>query len=523
MHEPCSLGFFAFDNNDALTRLSQTNQVAYLREYLRDLGTQSIIEEPNYFDRDYLSEFSSFYAISSRGYPNICKRLHFFAEPIGRPQLEAALGGDPENRALLEKAYVGFCVIRPIPSAPLGRTVLALYPDDSGRPPRIASPARNYKSHLGGLELSVTGLAWQQQDTGVAACATIGVWTMLHSSAFDEHHAIPTTADITKAAHKSASLGNRIFPSVGLSIYQLAEAIKENGLSPVICQGDTNGIDADAGRIFFSHERFASTCAAFIRSGYPVLVIGPLDGRGPHAQCAVGFRDTPSNLDHSGFVSIADAGVEHLYIHDDNLGPNVRFRICTNDQGHVFLKADPPPPRYDGERQKSPTMTYPILWPQQLVVAVHNDLRTSPDQLHVAGTRMAALLNRILTHLGLGDQFCSLVFGSRFIALTDYCGGELERMLMDSPNTLSQVRLKLLEKCPPMSLHLGLVRISLSDSTPFVDILFDTTDSDRNHPVFAHLSFFPLAAQVIEEILPSLKGNPDVLIPEFGIPVRAFS
>lgn len=516
MHEACDLGFFEFDSGDPLERLPQTSQVSYLREYLRDLGILAVIEEPNYFDRDYLAEFSAFYAISARGYPNICRRFHFFRAPVGRGHLEAALGGERNALEMMQASYAGFSVIRPIPSAPLGRAVLALYPnDDSGRPPRIFDPARQYKTHIGGIELLVDGLAWQQQDTGVAACATIGVWTMLHSSAFDEHHAIPTTADITKAAHKSASLGDRMFPSVGLTIYQLAEAIKEHGLSPVVCQGDFK----QAGG--FSRERFASTCAAFIRSGYPVLILGRFyDGAG-HAQCAVGFRDAPPLLD--GPVSMADNAVDHLYIHDDNLGANVRFRICTDDTRRVFLKADPPPPRYGGERQQSPTLTYPELWPETMVVAVHNDLRTSPDCLHIAGTKMATLLSQILHQLGAAVPSCSLVFGSRFIALTDYCGSELGRMLGGDSRILARVRLKLLEGCPPLSLHLGLVRISLTDSTPFVDILFDTTDSDRNHPVFAHLSYSPLAAQVIEEIVPALQDTPPIERPKFGIAVRAFA
>jgi hypothetical protein len=135
---------------------------------------------------------------------------------------------------------------------------------------------------------------------------------------------------------------------------------------------------------------------------------------------------------------------------------------------------------------------------------------------------MASVLSQVLNLLGPEISSKNLVFGSRFIALTDYCGGELERMLGADPDTLARVRLTLLESCQPMSLHLGLVRISLTDSTPFVDILFDTTDSDRNHPVFAHLSFSPLAAQVVEEILPGLSGTPHVEIPEFGFPVRAF-
>lgn len=153
MHGPCPLRFSEFDNNDPLGQLAQTNQVAYLREYLRDLGVKAVVEEPNYFDRDYLAEFSAFYAISARGYPNICKRLHFFCAPVERVQLEAALGGDADALRNLQDSYAGFSVIRPIPSAPLGRTVLALYPNDNaGRPPRIFDPARKYKAHIGGIK-----------------------------------------------------------------------------------------------------------------------------------------------------------------------------------------------------------------------------------------------------------------------------------------------------------------------------------------------------------------------------------
>jgi hypothetical protein len=394
----------------------------------------------------------------------------------------------------------------------------ALYPDKTPERPRITNPARIYKIHLAGIELSLSGIAWQQQDTGVAACATIGVWSMLHSSAFDDHHAIPTTAEITKAAHKTASLGSRIFPSVGLSIHQLAEAIKEHDLSPIICQGDIG----NEGQYFFSKERFSATCAAFIRSGYPVLVIGPLEGHGLHAQCMVGFRDAPAlPVSLTSAVRLFDASIEHVYIHDDNLGPNVRFRIYEDDNKRVYIKTDPPPPLYGGTRLYTPTEGYFSLWPQQLIVAVHNDLRTSPDQLHLAGLRKADLLNTIIAQLKIINGI-PLVLGSRFIRLTDYLGRELERLLNSNPECLSRVRFQLQDECPPMSLHLGLIRISLADSTPLLDVLFDTTDSDRNHPVFAHLNFSELAAQVVDELVPLYRSQilPDVA--DFGIAINAF-
>jgi len=51
--------------DDPLVELQDLPQAQYLRWYLADLGAQAAIIEPHYFDRDYLSEFASFYCTSS--------------------------------------------------------------------------------------------------------------------------------------------------------------------------------------------------------------------------------------------------------------------------------------------------------------------------------------------------------------------------------------------------------------------------------------------------------------------------
>ena len=40
-----------------------------------------------------------------------------------------------------------------------------------------------------------------------------------------------------------------------------------------------------------------------------------------------------------------------------------------------------------------------------------------------------------------------------------------------------------------MSLHIGVIRFALSNSTPLMDLIYDTTDTDRNCPVFAHVVY----------------------------------
>ena len=479
----------------------------------------------HYFDRDYLSEFAAFYSLSSRGYSNTCRRLHFFSSDVSRDLFISAVSNEERVKSQLADTYLGFSVIRPIPATPLGCTVLRWYPAKAQESRRITDPCRLYHCHVAGLTLSVMGLAWQQQDSAVGACATIGLWSMLHSSSFDNDRSAPTTAQITRAAHRAAVNGSRVFPSEGLTIIQLLEAIKRYRLAPFAISGDVlpnafssnnQSIQLRAG---FSKERFSSICASFIRSGFPVLAIGLSVGVGRHAVCITGFRElSPGSIEPSA-VKAADESIQHLYIHDDNLGPNVRFAVSTRSQfGQVILIADPPEGKRKGSN-KSPTLGHPHFIPQQLVVCTHEELRTSPDKLNGKGLEIGAAfaheMNRLLT---LADRDRRGVFYScRFMLIRDYLGKELGSMFPGEASgaLLGRIRMELTECVVPMSKYVGVVRISLQDATPVLDVLFDTSDSDLNHPVFAHLSFGLNICHIVN-------GIDGFEQDRFGVQIRAF-
>ena len=382
----------------------------------------------------------------------------------------------------------------------------------------------------------VKGLAWQQQDSGVGACATISLWSMLHSSAFDDHHAIPTTADITRNAHKKHSYGTRVFPSKGLNILQIDEAIKEQGLIPLITEGDVKNLAGQT--IGFSRDRFSSTCSSFIRSGYPVLIVASLKtivGVEKHAICNVGFRSCVPSRGDPAIPDLADSNIEILYVHDDNLGPNVRLRIGVDtemirdwsktgamDARQVAsLRPEAPPSRKRQSPSSSPTDNYGTFIPTQLIVAAHSDIRTDPDTLHKAALRHVSDMAAIINHLAETNKLAKLSFAVsyRFIRVTDYLGPELESRLggasKSSRKVLSSVRLALSENVNPMSLHIAVVRIGLADATILADILYDTTDSDRNHPIFAHVAYHDVVANTIEVLQAAQKGD-------YGVGVRAY-
>ncbi|MBX2883044.1 MAG: hypothetical protein KTR32_24035 [Granulosicoccus sp.] len=524
MHLASSLIFRDFDERFQ-TEFPSSRQFRYLCCYLRDLGVVSIVEEPHYFDRDYLSEFAAFYSVSSRGYSNSCRRLHFFSARIDRELFVAAVSNQDKARWTLHSEYLGFCVIRPITATPLGCTVLRWYPQTSPDTLRITEPCRDYHCHVAGLTLRVNGLAWQQQDSAVGACATIGLWSMLHSSSFDNDRTAPTTAEITQAANMTAVTGSRVFPSEGLTIIQLLEAIKRYRHAPFAISGDirpaagitnTDSVERNAG---FSKERFSSTCASFIRSGYPILAIGELVGVGRHAMCITGFRELPPGPIEASAVKAADEAIEHFYIHDDNLGPNVRFGVHTRSQfGQVNLIADPPGYKRAGSNP-SPTLDHPHFIPQQLVVCTHEELRTSPDKLNGKGLEIGAAfieeMNRLLI---MSDRpLRGVYYSCRFMLISDYLDRELGSMFRNqaSGQLLGRLRMELSERVVPMSKYVGVVRISLEDATPVLDVLFDTSDSDVNLPVFAHLSFGLNVCRIVEEIEGFETGR-------FGVQIKAF-
>jgi hypothetical protein len=192
-------------------------------------------------------------------------------------------------------------------------------------------------------------------------------------------------------------------------------------------------------------------------------------------------------------VARDDANVNIVYLHDDNLGPNARFRIVdVDDPAGVTIDLHPeaPPPMNGAWPTTNPTQSYGTLTPVELVVAVHHELRTAPLALQRAAIESSAWLPDILEHDTVEEHAATgMLVGSRFLRLQDYVDGELRRALRQRPaDVLARARLELWEKVPPMSLHIGLVRVSLG-TVPMMDVLFDTSDSDRHLKPTAYVAY----------------------------------
>src|SRR5258708_4041125 len=206
-------------------------QLSYIERYLRSAEPRclSVVIERYYIDRDFIDDYSAFYSTSLYAYPNWCQRIHFFSidktqvrrelRKLSRLGAENGVGNgslvyERACESFSEDAYMGFCVIKPLLGSPVGRTVLRHYKEDAGQGLlRKFNCTRHYKINLLGIELTICGLVFQQQDVGVSACATTAVWSSLSKTKDFEDISTPTPAQITRLASQYLLPFGRPMPS----------------------------------------------------------------------------------------------------------------------------------------------------------------------------------------------------------------------------------------------------------------------------------------------------------------------
>lgn len=323
--------------------LSNTH-FAYLEEYFAKVNVQTALFESDYIDKDYLEDYARYYAKCFQEYPKRCVRIHFFNQAFDKPWLEKHVNNFHRNPSSnsLNDSYVGFVVIRPIPFTLFGRTCLETWQkgeDDENQFPII----REYKVHLLGMELSVRSLAFQEQDNAVSACATTALWSAFHGTEMLFHHHIPSPYEITHNATRLITDYAKVaFPNNGLLPSQMAHAIKEEGLEPLMTD-------------FISVGYLKAQINAYLRGGIPIIMGMQLCYKndmhkeeipkiGDHAVTITGSRIIPHRIqEFRPLENQADtpdirkmylysSKIETIYVHDDQLGPFAEMKFDSDEQ-----------------------------------------------------------------------------------------------------------------------------------------------------------------------------------------------
>ncbi|HLM42609.1 MAG TPA: hypothetical protein VK458_02025 [Myxococcaceae bacterium] len=476
-------------------------QVSYLQRYASRLGARTLVIEEHYVDRHFTEEFSLYYARCLKPPSSVCQRIHFFAHELTNGQLDALLkracesvAGKEAVETELNTFYLGFVVIRPVPHVPIGRSILRPLEDRAER--RILSTTRN-TVHLLGLELELTGLAFQQQDRAVGACATAALWMAMSRAARLEGSRAPTPAFIAEAASRAISEG-RPLPSRGLTFGQITSAVRECGFAPEVL------------RVTGSPGNFLAMVFCYLRSGIPVvLVIGNDDTGEAHAVTAVGYRLGPPRSEFEPMLptqrlATRSMRIEQLYVHDDQLGPYARaslqLRPIPLHQGEagttqgLYLDVE----RDEGE-SKEPQLV------RVAIIPVYPKLRVSAEDIWPMATHFTG----VIEYQREEDTVECEMF---FIRAGSYLE-ELVKLRAEHDLSLPEERLVLFMKTVALSRWVCVIRWWSGDERPLADFLYDTTDVVREPArVESHL----LGMVALE---PGLRSHLVVYGGDWGVPV----
>ncbi len=273
--------------------------------HLRVLNAKSYVIEHPYIDQDYSADYAQFYARTFRTYERHCKRVHFFSQDIS-PLLQRPLSTTQLSSLgdFAEQTYRGFCAIRPLSTAPIGRTVLKARVANGFNMEATVTCRAGFDAHLLGASLQVTGTSFLQQDTRVGACAQVAIWAgMRHMHARYGYNWV-SVADITRFARPPSATEAASLPNASdrLSSDSMVRAIAEAGYQP-LC--------------LFSRPDIGSAILPYVESGIPVILGLDIGGSVGHAVTVIGRvfakQENPTNqaIDY----------VPAFIVHDDQSGP----------------------------------------------------------------------------------------------------------------------------------------------------------------------------------------------------------
>lgn len=465
----------------------------YLKKYLREgLKTSSIVLEEGYISKDFLEDYTSYYAQCFEAYPKVCKRVHFFDLEFSEADFGSALLNSDYKPEIWD-SYLGFIVVKPIPSKIIGYTVLRTYTEGEGEDLQLRNfwGTRDYPIHLFGKELYIKSLAFQEQDSVLAACATTAVWSMLNKASINHHTILKSPSQITRDADRMSSDGSRLFPNKGLSILQICQSILNSGLVCEVKQPDIYVLDKEGKRIgtCVSKTYLNKIVNAYSPIGIPIILGISVPNGGQHALHAIavsGFKQiTPSFEPPKKEISWLANNIEKFYAHDDQWGPFARL-LFNNEQ-------DLETPWTEIDEWKRPSRVTNIVLP------LYPKIRISYEDIEAA----VLGLDRILT-LFFGEKtIADLVWDIKIRYSQDFKADIRKSTL---PN---EQRLNLIKESMPKYVWQATCYIA---GVKVFDFTFDATD-------VTHGMIGRNVLVYIEEVIPTLKSflikNKTVLVPLF--------
>lgn len=449
----------------------------YFRDYFSALKARTIVVEEHYVDRDYLEDFIGYYGRCFSPPDRYCVRIHFFRSSFVAEDLDSFLANQSDRKSFLRsklnsKQYLGFVVVKPLPQTFIGRTCLRTYPTASTG--RHFPALRDYDVNLFGVPLTVRSLAYQEQDTEVARCATAALWSTFQGTAKRFGHPVPTPIEITKHAMSIHGNQSRTLPAKdGLTLEQMGDAIRKMNLEPHFSEVP-------------KREYLQAEAYAYLRAGIPVVMVASLvdtqdklkkrrdRGKwyGCHALVLTGYHMSNQSVLTFGDTSMywRATRVDKFYAHDDQVGPFSRLVLSGNgsfyeweDEHRRSMRTYFMESSWSGESEELGSV---LVVPETIIVPLYPKMRITFREALAGMKEFASLLG----NLGMFGYVSLPGVLEWDLYLTT--GSELKSELFEGQMISGSYAQEILTQSMPRFLWRA---IAYQNDAPVLELLFDAT------------------------------------------------
>lgn len=257
----------------------------------------TIIQETYHIDKSFRDTYYMYFSNQHFHMDRYSRRLSFVRGVIG---YENFFSLDEKEQEDIQKAFMGSCVINPLVSGAIGRTLIAprWLLDKESNPAYIR--LSEFKIHVLGKEFSVRAFPFRMQDQETMRCTEVTLLNLLefYSNSYNDYKSV-VPKDIIENEQRHSH--ERVLPSRGITYPILTKVLSDFGFSPrlynlsAVERFNLSGMTQD--------DELKRWLHYYIESGIPVaLNLLPISGNAPgHSMVCIGHGHFKKELIRKAF------------------------------------------------------------------------------------------------------------------------------------------------------------------------------------------------------------------------------
>lgn len=247
----------------------------------------TIVQEFYHIDKSFRDSYYMYFSNQHFQVKRYSRRLSFFQSELGWNDFFG------ETAKELESLFMGSCVINPLTTGAIGRTLI--YPKYILKTTPVYMRLSEFVLHIYGKKLTVRAFPYRMQDEETMRCGEVTLLNLLeyYSNSYNDYRAV-APSDILNTEQKHNH--ERVLPARGITYPILTKVLSEFGFSPRLY--NLTSIDSFSLSQVTQTDELKRWLHYYIESGIPVaLNLMPVGTSGPgHSIVCIGHGQAKRTL-----------------------------------------------------------------------------------------------------------------------------------------------------------------------------------------------------------------------------------